>query len=324
MLDMGSKGIDSIFGKDPQGRYYNNRARLYQDILIFGSTLEEEESFKLWDLAKFLLNKNDEFRNRYIGEKIKNPKRVEYVQKRIRRYVDSLVNLRLMKQTGEVKEEKGTGLIPTFSYTPAGYIFSRIIQCIGSKKGNTEEELYNFLHERLYNIKEDSLSFVIFASNLIKKIYEKGLFGNYISNLQKVLDSKDIPNIEAFARRLQQTLSVTFQTRLFVNAWEDTINELEPEIRKLFLYDQKLNIDIKMGAKAMSKEYEKLRLELIGETERIALEGFCSECRRRYVFPMKIMEYTRRLANAHLITLAIRCPKCKANQRTLQLPNLWS
>jgi hypothetical protein len=139
-----------------------------------------------------------------------------------------------MKQTGEVKEEKGTGLIPTFSYTPAGYIFSRIIQCIGSKKGNTEEELYNFLHERLYNIKQDSLSFVIFASNLIKKIYEKGLFGNYISNLQKVLDSKDIPNIEAFARRLQQTLSVTFQTRLFVNAWEDTINELEPDVRKLF------------------------------------------------------------------------------------------
>ena len=32
MLNM--KGIDSIFQKD-KGQYYNNKARIYQDILIY-------------------------------------------------------------------------------------------------------------------------------------------------------------------------------------------------------------------------------------------------------------------------------------------------
>ena len=64
MLNM--KGIDSIFQKE-NGQYYNNKARMYQDILIFGSTLQENEPFKAWDLAKFLCQNNAELRNRYRG-----------------------------------------------------------------------------------------------------------------------------------------------------------------------------------------------------------------------------------------------------------------
>ena len=35
-----------------------------------------------------------------------------------------------------------------------------------------------------------------------------------------------------------------------MNTWEETVKELEPEIRKLFLYEKKLAIDVKMGSKA--------------------------------------------------------------------------
>jgi hypothetical protein len=91
----------------------------------------------------------------------------------------------------------------------------------------------------------------------------------------------------------------------------------------LYMYDRKLAIDLKMESKALSNKYEKLRLELIGETERIALEGVCSACKERSVFSMKIIDYTLRLANAHLIDFSITCPKCNAPQRTLRLPNLW-
>jgi hypothetical protein len=321
MLRMTHKRIDSIFKKDPEGGYYDNKARLFQDILIFGSTLKEGESFKLWDLAKFLLNKNVELRNRFAGERHNDPNKVVDIQRRIKRNIESLVTLRLMKLTGHVKEEKGTGLIPTFSYTRSGYFLSQIIQCLGNE--NTEAELYHLFSERLFKVEKDSPSVLIFASKMIKKIYEKGLFGRYVSTFQKVLDSKDVPDIEAFAKLMQNTISLEFQRRLYVNEWEETINELEREDRRLYLYEQKLAIDTKMGGRSLNKEYEKLRLKLMGDTERIALEGFCGECQQRSVFSMKIIEYTRRLANAHLITLAIRCPKCNGNQRTLQLPNLW-
>jgi hypothetical protein len=45
----------------------------------------------------------------------------------------------------------------------------------------------------------------------------------------------------------------SFKQGLFADAWEETIDELEPGARKLFFDDQKLSIDIKMGMKEMSK-----------------------------------------------------------------------
>jgi hypothetical protein len=323
MLTMARKGIDSIFEKDARGEYYNKKARLYQDMLIFGSKLNENEPFKLWDLAKFLLENNEELRDRYKGEKMKNKNKIENIQRRIKRNVESLVNLRLMIQTGLVKEERGTDFVPTFSYTRVGYVFSRIIQCVGLGKENAEEELYTLFSKRLYKVEEDSPSLLIFASKFIKKIYEKGLFGAYISTFQKVLDSEEVADIESFANLIQKLLSPWYQTKLFVSTWVETINELEPLVRKLYMYDQKLVIDIKMGSKALSKEYEKLRLELRGETERIVLEGVCNACKQRSVFPMEIIEYTLRLANADLIHPSVKCSKCNASQQTLQLPNLW-
>ena len=50
MFPMSHKGIDSIFKKDPEGGYYNKKARLYQDILIYGSTIEEGKPFNLGNL----------------------------------------------------------------------------------------------------------------------------------------------------------------------------------------------------------------------------------------------------------------------------------
>jgi len=55
---------------------------------------------------------------------------------------------------------------------------------------------------------------------------------------------------------LQSTVSLNFfhnpaaYALLSVNTWEETVKELEPEIRKLFLYEKKLAIDVKMGSKA--------------------------------------------------------------------------
>ena len=94
---MAPKGIDSIFEKDAQGKYYNKKARLFQDILIFGSKINENEPFKLWDLAKFLLENNPELRNHYQGERIRKEKKIENIQRRLKRNVKILVRLRLMK-----------------------------------------------------------------------------------------------------------------------------------------------------------------------------------------------------------------------------------
>jgi len=76
------------------------------------------------------------------------------------------------------------------------------------------------------------------------------------------------------------------------------VDELDPDVRKLFLHDQKLLFDVKMGHLALTKEYEDLRYNLREDPENIVLEGFCSGCNRHGVIEMKITQYYRRVAYA--------------------------
>jgi hypothetical protein len=265
MLSMAA--IDEIFQRE-DGDDYKDKARMYQDILIFGSTIPENQEFKLWDLAKYLLHNNEELRDRYFKSELRLKKqnesnKIEHIIRRVKRNVNDLVVMRIMAEVRQVKEERGTGLIPTFRFTPFGYFLSQIIQSLRSSV-NVEDKLYDLLHEGLFKVQTHSPSFVIFGSNWIKRMHEKGEFGKYISIFKKVIDSKSISNIEGFALILQSTVNLNFfnipaNSLLFVNTWEETVKELQPEIRKLFLYEQKLAIDIKMGRRARTLEYEKLR-----------------------------------------------------------------
>jgi hypothetical protein len=183
--------------------------------------------------------------------------------------------------------------------------------------------LYSLFHERLFKVETNSPSWLVFNSKFIEKIHDKNLFGNYISVFQRALDSKEITDIGSFARVIQNLISPLFQRRLFVRVWEETIDELDPQTRQLYVYEQKLAIDVKMGSKAWSKDYEILRLGLRENVEEVALEGICNECHERSAFHMKIIEYTNRLANADRLRPYIKCPKCDVHERTLQIPILW-
>jgi hypothetical protein len=324
MLFMSQRGIDSIFKKDPEGRYYSNKACLYQDILIFGSTIGEGKPFKLRELAKYLLDNNEEIRNYYRGKKLTNSNRTENIQKRIQRSIEGMISMRLMKEGEKVKEDKGSGMIPTYTYTPTGYLICQIIRCVIYGKENAEEQLYTLFHKRLSKDDANSPSLLVFNSKFMENIHDKNLFGNYVSVFQKALDSKEITDIESFVRLIQHFISPLFQRKHFVRVWKETIDELDPQTRQLYMYEQKLAIDYKMGSKALSREYEVKRLELRENVEEVALEGICNVCHRRYVFPMKIIEYTFRLAYIDRLPSPIHCPECKKYERTIpiQLPIL--
>ena len=69
----------------------------------------------------------------------------------------------------------------------------------------------------------------------------------------------------------------------------------------MYLHQEKLSLDVKMGAKALTLEYEKLRLTLIGDVEVVAPEGYCNECKQLRAIQMKILEYYGSLAHVSLV-----------------------
>ena len=222
----------------------------------------------------------------------------------------------------EVQEEKGTGLVPIFRFTPFGHMLSLILQ-FDRPDINVEAKLYALFQGLLKGL--EAISWVIFTSNWIKKVYEKGLFGHYISILKKVIDSKSIWNIRKFNSLLQDTVNLRFSypppnARIFVNIWQETVDEMEPEVRKRYLYELKLGLDSTMGTIASTLAYEKLRLALIGDVELVALEGYCNECKKHVAFQIKIVEYYQSRALVSLV--ATKCPLCNSPYETLQLPQL--
>jgi hypothetical protein len=111
MLIVTRHGIHSLFEDDKSSQ------KFFYDILVFGSTVNENESFKTWDAAEFILNNNREVINHYQGSKKSKKVRIEAVNKRVKRNIAILVELRLMRQTGKQKEEKGTELVPVYKLT---------------------------------------------------------------------------------------------------------------------------------------------------------------------------------------------------------------
>ena len=95
-------------------------------------------------------------------------------------------------------------------------------------------------------------------------MYEKGHFGHYTSIYKKVIDSGSIWNIRKFNLLLLDTVNLRFfyspiKRHVYVNIWQEVIEELDPEVRKLVLYEVKLSLDSVMGTIAQTSEYGKLR-----------------------------------------------------------------
>ncbi|MGC2570110.1 MAG: hypothetical protein WA364_01270 [Candidatus Nitrosopolaris sp.] len=311
------KSIDDIFQE-------GHKARIYQDILVFGSTIPENKEFKLRELSRYLLYNNNELRDHYIVSKLNESGRIDNITGRVQRNVNHLVDMLIIVKVGEVKEEKGTGLVPIFRFTPFGYMLSLILQS-DRPDINVQDKLYALFRDILAPL--EALSWATFTMNWIKKVYEKGHFSHYISIYKKVIDSGSIWNIRKFNLLLLDTVNLRFfyspiNRHVFVNIWQEVIEELDPEVRKLVLYEVKLSLDSVMGTIAQTSEYEKRRFALIGDVETIVLEGYCNKCKRPAVTQMKIVEYYK--SHAHVSLVATICPLCNSLDTTLQLPQLWN
>ena len=58
--------------------------------------------------------------------KLTTSNKIENIQKRIQRSIEGMINMRLMKEGDKAKEDKGSGMIPTYTYTPVSISYVRL------------------------------------------------------------------------------------------------------------------------------------------------------------------------------------------------------
>ena len=95
-----------IFMKEEDGSYqFSNSAKLYQTILEYPLSKYKPEMFKITDMCYWVLEQNEDYKNYYTGSQsqIRKSIRREGVSKRIKRYLDNLIQWGLIELVEKVE-----------------------------------------------------------------------------------------------------------------------------------------------------------------------------------------------------------------------------
>jgi hypothetical protein len=330
-----SGGIFSIFQKQKGRTIYTKKAQLYQSILKYSITRKNENTisdkpFRHWDLAKWLMDNNSEFINRYKDLSTKTTKyanRIENTRRRTKDKVNHLVDLELMRIAGHEKELKGTDTIPVFKYTKMGHFFALLIESYDpNKRANAVDEIYDLFVNSMFSIKENSSSYAIFYNNFFKKSKENNFFGDIIGMFRQILDSGEVIMTAEMLFRLC-FVSPRFQDqekeRLFLSIWALTIRSLDQKTRELVYYHLKLEIERRMEKLVIDgKQFEELQYRYRDRVDTVILECFCENCDLYFYLPICLHEYRYRIST--VVTqdfLPTTCVKC--GEPSLRIPHLF-
>jgi ribosomal protein L44E len=154
-------------------------------------------------------------------------------------------------------------------------------------------------------------------------MYEKNFLGEYVEYFREVLDNRIVMTFgEFFQYILLPRLKDKDKGARYLRLWSDTINELEPQVKELVLYNLKLDLERRMERQVeFYKNYEQVRFAIRDKPHMIAIEGRCKQCNHAITFPISLRMYNERMAYAHIIPLVIKCRNCQKKD-SLRLPYL--
>ena len=299
--------------------YRDKATVIYRDIIFRYSLLVKKEGqpisrpFKDYELAKWLLDNNTDFRDRYtIGpDRYTNrSSRIKNTIRKIQGKIDDLIKLRLIKRAGTVKQSKGTGTVFLYEFTRHTYFFLALLGSVGDP--SADEDVYNIL--QLILTDENAPSIFIFYSNLFKKIKERGLFSEIFI----------YPTTEAFYtnKTYSHIMELLFAKRVLddqkIMIWNslqsETLKELDKHTRERVL----LILRDKIQDGIISKVRSLIRSKESPQT--LAVESYCEGC-NIYVYALvDVIEYLDAISFPTDEPIRKICPKC--NNNSLIIPKI--
>jgi hypothetical protein len=160
-----------IFKKYRDGNH-TKKALLYQDILkycINGKYKEEDnKSFRLWSLTRWLLEVNVELINYFKDPSTWNytvASRIDDRIPRIKGKVEDLIELGLIAKIGTAKESRGTGTVDIYRFTKVGEVVAWIVEAMNTNRREYAiDQLYELFQD---NFKDNPSCTDKFNSSLI-------------------------------------------------------------------------------------------------------------------------------------------------------------
>ena len=176
--------------------------------------------------------------------------------------------------------------------------------------------------------KKESPASNIFYLKLYEKCKERGIFHKVVERIHHIINSNTkITDVTDLLYRAMNAFDI-FDTRLEADLLDtiyETINELDGQVKKLFLYRMKMftenNFENRLeniGTELDSKEYEESRFNLREDYELIAIRSYCENCKN---YQNMVIHYSDIISPAAHESISATCSNCS---RRIGLQNFSS
>jgi hypothetical protein len=271
--------------------------------------------------------------------------RASYRKGRIKNKFEDLIKLNLVYVRGTRKAEKVNMDIPLYAYTKYGILLALVIksqylnELLSKEKqkndqnkiqncqndlDNNNRMIYEFLDSML-KIGEDYPYAYVFYNDLFRKIKVKGLFAKLVDHIILLCNSN--LSIQSMGHLYQRLLDFGFQAeedrRTFLKLFHETIEELEPGVKELVLYQMKLTAERRFEFKKryLSRSYERERFKHRDDYENIVLEGDCESCKMGSIVVWDYIEYRKIFSSLNRKDpIRLDCGNCRAKS-SFVIPN---
>lgn len=282
---------------------------LHQDILLW--TLQRQNpnlEFDFTELGNWLIDNHrpfvKEFSNSHIRRSYRLHSKRNYIQSRI----NDLIGLDLITKGGTTKSKKNNSEKPIYSFTETAFYLAQLLEArnsTGKKRSIATQKLWNLIKTNLieHPFVPNTNSFSLIISRFIDKCVEKKLLEDIESNLDLFICL--IPDAIAYDA-LRRIILVT---RRFTDVFLETINELDEGLRKLVLFQIKLDVERDLNLYS-SQDWEITRYKNIGNHEKVTLDGLCEACYSFIPFQMDTLEFIKLRYTGPPKIERLDCPRC--------------
>ena len=333
--------INDIFEKEEGKERYTNDALLLQDLLRYSLEINEipsriDSHFKKRDLQKWIIRNNKEILDYYHKLSKRNTtisNRIHAREARMNDKFETLLRMNLIRSVGTAPAEKIMTPVTLYSYTKGGILLALISKThdlqevisitksdtVINKYQNELDRIFQWVYEVFaiaFKANKNPSASEIFHSRLFEQLKIRGLIPVLVNRIYFTLVYDN--NLLNFIDLLHRSLYSPFfneNSSSFVDAFYDTIESLDPEIKKLVLYQIKIVAENRFRyiLENIPRLYEELRFGLRSDYERIAAAGYCSSCDCDQVITLHYLDLKRiSLANGYDTNWI--CPICRSEE----------
>jgi hypothetical protein len=298
--------INDIFEKEQGKERYTNDAILLQDLLRYSLEINEVPSridarFKKRDLQNWIIRNNKEILDYYHKLSKRNTtisNRIHAREARMNDKFETLLHMNLIRPVGTASAEKIKIPVTLYSYTKGGILLALISKTLDLKKviaitkagtlinkyQNELERIFQWIYQVFaiaFNANKNPSASEIFHHCLFEQLKIRGLNPVLVNRIYFTLVYDN--NLLNFVDLLHSSLYSPFfneNSSSFVDAFYDTIESLDTDIKKLVLHQIKIVAENRFRyiLENIPRQYEELPFGLRSDYERIAAAGYCNSC----------------------------------------------